>query len=269
MVQILTINVQKGGVGKTTLQYNFTDWLASQGKKILVIDSDYSCNATSSYRKLVNQTNNTIINIFRNKSVDILKVNENIDLISGDSEIEQINTELITKQNNCLLLYMWIADHYESLEKYDYIVIDTHNDQSLVTKNCLAVADVILGVSDPSSNGFTALLNLENDVENLRKELIDVRTRESHVTGEVFFIANNVQHNVTNHREFVNEVKKSSNYLGVIQRKALLGKSLLEMQSIVEQEKNLRIARQHKLFYEATYKVFENIKKQLDKGEIK
>lgn len=269
MVQILTINVQKGGVGKTTLQYNFTDWLASQGKKILVIDSDYSCNATATYRALVNKTKNTIANIFRDKPVDILKVNENIDLISGDPEIEKINTELITEQNNCLILYMWIADYYEKLEKYDYIVIDTHNDKSLVTKNCLAVADVILGVSDPSSNGFTALLNLENDVDKLKKELIDVRTRESYVTGEVFFIANNVQRNVTNHREFVEEIKISSNYLGVMQRKALLGKSLLEMKSIVEQEKDSRTAREHKLFYEATYEVFENIKKQLDKGEIK
>lgn len=267
MVKILTINVKKGGTGKTTTQFNFTDWLANENKKILVIDADYSCNATATYNLKENDIKNNISNIFRNKPVEILKVNDNIDIITGSPEIEQINNELITKQNNCLVLFMWIADNYNDLEKYDYIVIDTHNDKSLVTKNCLAVADVILGVSDPSSNGFTALLNLEKDVQNLKNDLIDIVTRESYISAKVYFIANNVQHNVRSHREFLSAIESSPNYLGTIQRKALLGDSLLDKESIVEKQKINKIARDHKLFYEETYKVYKEIKNRIDKGE--
>lgn len=267
MVKILTINVKKGGTGKTTTQFNFTDWLANEDKKVLVIDADYSCNATATYNLVGKDTQNNIANIFRNKPVEIIKVNNNIDIITGSPEIEQINNELITKQNNCLVLFMWIADNYSDLEKYDYIVIDTHNDKSLVTKNCLAVADIILGVSDPSPNGFTALLNLEDDVQNLKNDLINIVTRESYISAKVYFIANNVQHNVSSHRDFLSVIEKSPNYLGTIQRKALLGNSLLDKESIVEKQKVPNIAREHKLFYDQTYKVYTEIKNKIDEGE--
>ena len=37
-MKIITFSAIKGGVGKTTLAYNYGEWLASKGKQVLFID---------------------------------------------------------------------------------------------------------------------------------------------------------------------------------------------------------------------------------------
>src|SRR5699024_3347694 len=136
--------------------------------------------------------------------------------------------DLKSRQNNCMIFYMWIADNYEMLEEYDYVIIDTHNDTSLVTANFLAVSDMVIGVSEPSRNGFRAWLELEDTLDYLIAELIDVRTRETYVTAEAYLIANNVDHRTNSSKQFLEMAELQENYLGMIQAKELMRKSLLE-----------------------------------------
>ncbi|KXT62781.1 hypothetical protein SGADD02_02255 [Streptococcus gallolyticus] len=50
---------------------------------------------------------------------------------------------------------MWLGDHYDNLaQQFDVIIIDTHNDESLVTANFIAVSDIVLAVSDASKNAY-------------------------------------------------------------------------------------------------------------------
>ncbi len=58
--------------------------------------------------------------------------------------------------------------NYEQLkEKYDLILIDTHNDAGLLAQNAWAVSDLVVGISDPSKDGFEALLKLGKDIDAL------------------------------------------------------------------------------------------------------
>lgn len=47
MAVCITVSNHKGGVGKTTVSCNLGDGLARQGKRVLIIDTDAQCNATS------------------------------------------------------------------------------------------------------------------------------------------------------------------------------------------------------------------------------
>ena len=48
-MKIITFSSIKGGVGKTTLTFNYGEWLSSKGYNVLLIDSDHQCSLTQTY----------------------------------------------------------------------------------------------------------------------------------------------------------------------------------------------------------------------------
>lgn len=48
-MKIITFAAIKGGVGKTTLTFNYGEWLSSKGHNVLLIDSDHQCSLTQTY----------------------------------------------------------------------------------------------------------------------------------------------------------------------------------------------------------------------------
>lgn len=111
-MKIISLSAIKGGVGKTTLAYNYGEWLADKGNKILFIDIDHQCNLTQIYD--IYDVKDTIANAFTNiGDVKITSVKDNIDIIAGYLELDKIETSLENKSNKDMLLYMWLEDNYE------------------------------------------------------------------------------------------------------------------------------------------------------------
>lgn len=102
----------KGGVGKTTLAYNYGEWLADQGYKVLMLDFDLQCNLTQTYK--IYNTTNTVKNIFVGGEVDIIDIKENISIIPGYMQLDQVESQLESNPNKNMLLYMWLSDNYEA-----------------------------------------------------------------------------------------------------------------------------------------------------------
>ena len=65
-MEIITFSAIKGGVGKTTLAFNYGEWLAKNGKHVLFIDLDHQSNLTQTYNIYDNQDplQSMILNIF-------------------------------------------------------------------------------------------------------------------------------------------------------------------------------------------------------------
>ncbi len=260
-MKIITVNVNKGGTGKSTISYTLSKWLTLvKNKKVLLIDGDRSCNLSYSFSKV---GDSSILDIFNKtgQPVEFYNVSENLDFIKGSEHLEDNELDLKSRQNNCMLLFMWISDNMDRLKEYDYMVIDTHNDTSLVTYNFLAVADVVLGVSEPSRNGFRAWLELEETLDYLKTEIVDVVSRQSYVTAIPYLIANKVDHIGSSSKQFLEMVELQKNYLGMIQKKELLAKTLLEDKSIyemLEAMSNTEKAR-HEKFYKNVNNIFEKV----------
>lgn len=260
-MKIITVNVNKGGTGKSTISYTLSKWLTLvKNKKVLLIDGDRSCNLSYSFSKA---GDSSILDIFNKtgQPVEFYNVSENLDFIKGSEHLEDNELDLKSRQNNCMLLFMWISDNMDRLKEYDYMVIDTHNDTSLVTYNFLAVADVVLGVSEPSRNGFRAWLELEETLDYLKTEIVDVVSRQSYVTAIPYLIANKVDHIGSSSKQFLEMVELQKNYLGMIQKKELLAKTLLEDKSIyemLEAMSNTEKAR-HEKFYKNVNNIFEKV----------
>lgn len=174
-LKILTVAADKGGVRKTTTTHNYAEWLALEGHSVLLIDEDRSMNLTRRY--ILGETpghTQNIIGLYEGLSIKDgftpIQVKKNIDLISSSTEIPQLEKQLEARIQRELVLFKWIAKNYQELNsKYDYILIDTRNDNGVLTLNALAAADVVIGITDTSVDGYEALDTLKSKVEELNE----------------------------------------------------------------------------------------------------
>lgn len=258
-MRVITTHINKGGTGKSTVSYNFAKWLADEeNKKVLLIDGDRSLNLSYSFSNLIKDS---IYDVFNGKEVEFTSISKNLDFLRGSELLEDNTMDLKSRQNNTMIFYMWIADNFDRFKQYDYMVIDTHNDNSLVTANFLAVADDILAVSEPSRNGFRAWHELIQTVDRLKSEVIDPITRVSYISCEPYLIANKVSHIGNSSKQYIEAAENEAKYLGMIQDKELMKKSLLHNKSIFEMKHEMTFNeyRKHEKFYENVEKLFNKI----------
>ena len=266
-LKTLTVNIEKGGTGKSSTVYNVAEKV-SKIASVLLIDQDKSGNLTDRYSKSdygLMKDENKISNLYKGKNLEPIHIHKNLDLLAGGHELADMEDFIRDKPNNRLILFSWFVKNIEVLQKkYDYIFIDTHNDTSLITQNAWAVSDIILGVSDPSMDGFKALLKLGRDIDTLRKELVEVRTGESYLIADYYFIGNKVKHNTNSSKEFLEIISKEPNYLGYIPDKELINTANLEMIPLVEYSENKELYNKHKNFFNQTWKVYDTILNKLN-----
>jgi len=263
-MKIVTFSAIKGGVGKTTLAYNYGEWLATSGKNVLFIDLDHQCNLSQIYDIYDNEE--TVGNIFRGSGkVKIHEISDNVNLISGDMRLDAIERDIENKTNKNMLLYLWFADNYErvNLEQYDFIIIDTHPDFSTATKNALIVSNSIISPITPSEHGYNAKFNLEERVKYLKIEAIDYNTRNSYFTAYLYYVANMVKHNTSSSRQFLEALKDEDNVIAIIPEKELFNRTTLDKKSIAELKGDAKVYQKQKKFFDDIENSFDNISKKI------
>ena len=259
-MKIITFAAIKGGVGKTTLAYNYGEWLANQGSRILFIDLDHQSNLTQTYQIYDNEY--TVGNIFlKNDQVKIHQINENIDLIAGDMHLDDIEEDIETKDDKNMLLYMWLADNYDTrkLDQYDYIIIDCHPDFSIATKNAVIISDDILSPITPSEHGYSAKFNLEERFKELKWETIDYRTRQSLVDAKLLFVGNMIKNNTRSSRELVEVLQKDPSVIVKIPNRELFNRSTLDKVAISTMMKDKKMQSRYGSFFNELNGIFCSI----------
>ena len=260
-MKFITFSAIKGGVGKTTLAFNYAEWLAQENNSnVLLIDLDHQCNLSQIYDHY--ETDGTVGGIFlENSTAVIRKVKDNISLITGDMHLDQIETSIENKTNKNMLLYMWLADNYDALhlDKFDYVIFDTRPDFDTAIKNAIIVSDIILSPITPSEHGYNAKFNLEERIKELKKEAIDFSTRKSYVTANLFYIANMVRHNTKSSHELLNVIEKEKDVLAVIPQKELFNRSTLDKISITSMSKDHQTYIRNRKFFDEINSTFTKL----------
>lgn len=256
-MEIITFAAIKGGVGKTTLSYNFSNYLASLGKKVLLIDMDHQCNLSQILG--IYEQKNTVLSIFEKleplnikEKVKIHHITKNIDLISGFLRLDEYEKHMSTIDGKDMQLYMWLDDYYEeyNLNQYDYIIIDTHPDFSTSTRNAIVVSHKIISPNKPSGFTSDSNSNIEYRVDKLKKDLIDFKSRESYVTANLYYVGNMVKHNTKSSIKFKKTIKNIKNFITYFPDKELINRSIIERKPIVEFSKDIALYEKDRQFFD-------------------
>ena len=221
-VRVIAVTNQKGGVGKTTTAINLSASLATNGKKVLVIDADQQGNTTSGLGLDKNNLELTIYNMFLGEAgISEIKQPtcvEGLEIIPANISLTGAEIELIGREEREYILKEELA---KLKDNYDFIIIDCPPSLNLITINALTAADTVLV---PIQCEYFALEGLEQLLHtiNLVKKRLNPYLEIEGIVFTMFDARTNLSLQV------VEEVKRSlgsSVYRSIIPRNVRLGEA--------------------------------------------
>ncbi len=166
---IIAIGNQKGGVAKTSTCLNLGMALASQGKRVLLVDFDIQGNLTSS---LGERTNTSLYHVAGKKREDLLKIisktsYENVWLLPSNPKMA-----LLGRRNNNGKRPMHVLKGFLSNVRrdFDFILVDTPPSIEFFTLNALIAADFIIIPSQCESFSMHGVGQMEKAINYIRKK---------------------------------------------------------------------------------------------------
>jgi chromosome partitioning protein len=204
MPSIITVANEKGGVGKTTTVVNLAAVLTNMGKSVLVVDNDPQGNTTSllgvERGALGTQTLGQAM--LDKAACDDYVVGTNIEgveLLAGTPRLRKVISELGSGHWQDKLLKK-VFDT-KKLDKYDFVLIDTHGTVDCLLKSSLAVSHyylIPLFAEPDSARGLYDLLETISDVREASNQRLSL----------LGILITKYDANSSTHREFAEEIRK-------------------------------------------------------------
>ena len=136
---------QKGGVGKTTTVVNLGSYLALAGERVLIIDLDPQCNATSGLGLDRDSIERSIYDaVLEGVAIDELILPgpiDRLDIVPSAIALAGAELELAPLEGRERRLARQLAG---VADRYDYLLIDCPPALGLLTVNALTAADAVL-----------------------------------------------------------------------------------------------------------------------------
>ena len=163
---------QKGGVGKTTTCVNVCSYLATMGKKVLIIDLDPQGNATSAVGVDKSGGLKSVYNVITGENyveeVIVKTCVEGLDILPSEINLAGAEIELVSMDNREKVLKN-IINRLKNF--YDYICIDCPPSLGLLTVNALTACDTVLIPIQCHFFALEGLTQLMNTVKLVKKHL--------------------------------------------------------------------------------------------------
>lgn len=145
MAKKIAIINQKGGVGKTTTAVNLGMYLAKSGQRVLLLDLDPQGNATSGLGFIKEEIKGCVYNVLID-GVSVHRIKKetkhpNLHIAPASMNLAAAEVELVSHLAREHKLKAALAD---SLNEYDFILIDCPPSLGLLTVNGLVASDMVL-----------------------------------------------------------------------------------------------------------------------------
>ncbi len=165
-MQTITITNLKGGVGKTTIAINLACRLASEGKKVLLLDIDHQSNLSKFFDiASIDDIHQLFV---RETRVEPQIISDNLHIVPSDMDTALINFKLVG-------LMEWHSRLKQQMEKngyyrtYDFCIIDCPPALDMIVTNALMAADYILIPLTSGQFAYDGLKNIMGRIEEVKK----------------------------------------------------------------------------------------------------
>ncbi|QMU08327.1 ParA family protein [Levilactobacillus suantsaii] len=170
MGEIIALANQKGGVGKTTTGVNLGAALATDGKRVLLVDTDAQGNATSGVgvqkSAIQREIYNVLVDEIPIRDAIVSTEHAGLDLVPATIQLSGAEIELTPMMARETRLKAALD---EVRDDYDYILIDCPPSLGLLTINAFTAADSILIPVQSEYYALEGLTQLLNTVKLVQK----------------------------------------------------------------------------------------------------
>lgn len=172
MGKVISFSNQKGGVGKTTTCVNMASYIASKGKKVLLVDLDPQGNATNGLGFKKSEIKNSVYNVMIDEmpiAEAVIKTEvKNLEILPSSIDLAGAEVELVYVKNREKVLKAVLDVAKNS---YDYIMIDCPPSLGLLTINALSAADTVIIPIQSEYYALEGLSQLMNTIKLVVKHL--------------------------------------------------------------------------------------------------
>ncbi|USK77720.1 ParA family protein [Peribacillus frigoritolerans] len=173
---VITVGLQKGGVGKSTSSGILSYFLSREGYKVLAVDMDSQGNLTDllTQQEYDYFEEKTILEAYEDGSVEkyIYEVNENLHIVPSDDYFATLAIRLYTSdemkyiKEKSLGLKMILEP---VIYDYDFVIIDTPPSLSEPMVNALCTSDYCLVIAESSKWAYNAIPRFIETVDRAKE----------------------------------------------------------------------------------------------------
>ena len=160
-MKTITITNLKGGVGKTTTAINLAHRLASEDKRVLLLDTDHQANLSRFFNA---QSERNIYQLFIGKTIpQPYAISDNLHM-----ETATINFRLIGQMAwHSVLRNKLVSSGFTAL--YDYCIIDCPPALDMIVTNALTAADYVLIPLTSGQFAYDGLRNIIDRIDEIKE----------------------------------------------------------------------------------------------------